>query len=659
MGNITTGVVRVGDKAELGTNFNSTIKRSFGGGWAEILCELLQNSQRAGATAVSITVDLENKKVILHDNGSGIAAGINEWDKAMDEWRKLFCYTSTGYEDAKVEQQKAMGVGLLALVACDQVREVFVYSHGRKVTINTDRFWNEPGYWESWTELVSPNVQQTDGFLIGFEVKDVKSLFEDRYTTEKTLLQVLTNHSLDNPIIGFPQYLSITLNGEPLNLPTPYELMVAGSENCWLKTEYQGNEVYFRAGTGSSVINWYGQIIQIDYKLNPDVLFLINVNEGTPFTPKAPTRQGVIPDAKLAGFKEFLYESAFGKLEEMEAGLDAAYEDYCRSGDNASGNKFRPAYLTPEFLRMLWNKDKNRTQKLSWVEAGTVKDEWADSSDILVWSSTAVFYYREIPVFIAENMYTFSEFQIYDPVVKKWVDKPEWQEMEYGTGSFMVEVLPEARVFLAGSDKIKVNNIYWKPGQHLTQCFYQRGVFGLAPENLSTEEAIAILDSTNGWRKLEHTVFSFTYGSTDVTEVTDLIVGAETYKDQHDIIFSDTGLSATFESGERDYEDAHYDFGESLSRLARMIDTMKIQHYFDYSELLTLCCERLGDQAVKIQSIVFQYAAQPEAANGDDAATPPASPVESAPAAEAETKAGDKLIVTTTDNRVVEFNIAK
>jgi hypothetical protein len=670
-GNTANTPARVGDKAEVGANFNSTVKRLFSGKWSEILTEIFQNSQRAGATKLEITIDTDRRIAVFQDNGTGIG-------DSVDEWRKLFCYTATEYKSASVKSQNAMGVGLLSLLASDMVGEVFVVSGGKKVVIDTNRFWHEPGYWESWTTLIEHIPEKREGFSVGFEVKDARFLKTEKYSQSNPLLQVLLQKSIDNPIIGYTDYLKLSLNGETLDLGKPLELILANESNKWTKTLYKGNNLYFRGGTGTSYINWYGQLISTDYNHSAGFIYYLDVKKGTPLTPKSPTRQGIVQDKKLLALKEFLFEAAFRKLEKLEPRLESLYEEnriektittgpQVASAAPADGNlpagfypskHFRPSYLTRDYLHGLWHRDKTRTQKLSWVEAGIPSTSWYDNNESSPAKCSRIFYYKEIPHFVAETMEAFTDFSVFDASSGAYIEKYDWFEMQFGVSSFLTTVLPDAKVFIIGSERAEVKKIYWKPGAHLTQCFYARGVYGLAPEGLTSKEAVEFIEKSAGWQDLKATTFCFDdTTSYDIMSVDKLVVGAESFEDQIEIIHSDCGLSACFDCGDKDYEDSKYDFDESLDRLARMIDTMRIRRSFDYRELVDLCRQRLNTSDFVIQSIEFKYADKPADKESVelDQTTKVVSGTAVIPVPPSST---DKLIVTTSDDRKVEFTIS-
>src|SRR5260370_35181329 len=95
--------------------FSSIVKRLFTGNVREIVEELLQNAQRAGATCVDVTFPQEDTCLMI-DNGHGLVNGI-------EDLRAMLVLAESSYQDRTVfENQSPMGIGLYSLIAHDEVR---------------------------------------------------------------------------------------------------------------------------------------------------------------------------------------------------------------------------------------------------------------------------------------------------------------------------------------------------------------------------------------------------------------------------------------------------------------------------------------------------------------------------------------------------------
>ena len=110
----------------------ATIKRLFKNSVSEIVGELLQNSQRAGAKEIHFHLDREEQTLIVRDDGSGISPETTSWARVLR-------MADSFYSDEKVEaNQKPMGVGLLSMFALDWVKSVSISSRGKCALLETN-----------------------------------------------------------------------------------------------------------------------------------------------------------------------------------------------------------------------------------------------------------------------------------------------------------------------------------------------------------------------------------------------------------------------------------------------------------------------------------------------------------------------------------------
>ncbi len=122
-------------------NLFKTLRRTFANALSEMLGEVLQNSQRAGATRVEIATSAgkEQSIVTIEDDGRGIA-----------DWRALLVVAQSDFDRAVMEDQAPMGVGFGSVLAYDSIASVGIASGGRSLHIETGRGWEDRAYREGW-----------------------------------------------------------------------------------------------------------------------------------------------------------------------------------------------------------------------------------------------------------------------------------------------------------------------------------------------------------------------------------------------------------------------------------------------------------------------------------------------------------------------------
>ena len=90
------------------------IKRAFTGDIQEVLCELFQNSARAGARNVQITID--DRGFIYQDDGRGL--------RDRSDFRALLKLGESGWDQRVEDDQRPNGLGIHSLLAHDEVESV-------------------------------------------------------------------------------------------------------------------------------------------------------------------------------------------------------------------------------------------------------------------------------------------------------------------------------------------------------------------------------------------------------------------------------------------------------------------------------------------------------------------------------------------------------
>ena len=303
---------------------SSVMKRLFQRTVPAIVGELLQNSQRARATEVRITTEPENRMISYKDNGHGILNG-------RDGWWNLLAIASSYYENPEVQNQDPMGLGLNALLTAEEVEQVVILSGGCYIHIDTHRWWNEPDYYNNWEAMIcryddfSPPVE---GFQITIFANDAKFVnrFEDclaldsfprRISTDFTTAQFV-EYLKNHPALGYEDYLSISLNNGEV-----YPGIPSSGFSPILETIYEGNKLVIGLD-GISIVRWYGQLImvkQTSYAPRDQIMFYLDVKEGTPLTPEGADRHSIMKDEKLTTLKQFVINKLFEWAESDDSAM--------------------------------------------------------------------------------------------------------------------------------------------------------------------------------------------------------------------------------------------------------------------------------------------------------------------------------------------------
>ncbi|MBA3822490.1 MAG: hypothetical protein H0X24_01145 [Ktedonobacterales bacterium] len=152
----------VNDAAQLGemvapTQIRRSIRRLFPNTPTVILGEILQNSQRAGAHHVDFVMTPSGFQ--CWDDGHGLQDGVQGFHALLQMGRSHFL-------DPHTEDQDPMGLGIHAILACADISAVTFASHGLRLPIVTERWWEEQPYYSTWFERMEVEESPTRGFFI-------------------------------------------------------------------------------------------------------------------------------------------------------------------------------------------------------------------------------------------------------------------------------------------------------------------------------------------------------------------------------------------------------------------------------------------------------------------------------------------------------------
>ena len=572
---------------------------------SEIVGELLQNSQRAGASEIHFHLDGEANAITIRDDGPGVAPD-------RTSWSRILRMADSFYANEKVEaNQKPMGVGLLSLFALDGVKSVSISSRGKCATIETNLLWESEDYWATWTDLIADTPDAISGFELVIKYVEPETTFSYNRIAHK-FEYALTQSGDGNafaPPRGYDGFLKIFLDGKAVDAMIPIECVSEGDDLLY-DGFYENNRL--RIGQSANpyrayaFVVWYGQII----KLNSEIPFLLEVRGGSPITPLAPTRTSLIDDRKLENLRRFVEDAVFAAL---------ANESVARK-------------IKPAFLKRLFAAYPARAKKELSVcvirevnhPPDRIIESYADYRDL---GTEKVLYYgeiesREIEIFDSgvsvltsalrqmPNHFDFTQGSSPSAEMTQAAteetfaeEKPvdEWTEIGEGAESFALCVSGTIRFLIAGnSEKLPLKKLYWKPGAVLKSIFVRAGEFAVVSVSSDPVES--------DFRRVETQVFVFEYtGSFDIEEVEGLCVGLPITNesgllDEAVEWLGTFGKACYSPNDDYDYEPQEEDFDDSISRLILDLRGDVLSTNWSFNELKTLVGKIVAAKSSKNQN---------------------------------------------------------
>ncbi len=309
--------------------FRSGVKRLFTGQPWEIFNELFQNAQRSHAQHVWISFP-NPRACVVQDDGHGLHEGLHSL-------RKLLVFSDSGFADPQVAvQQRPLGMGFYSLIANERVTSVTIESHAPPdgkilvFAIDTARWLDDGAYRESWQERVEwrePEGGEELGFrltITGSEalMAEIRQCLLDtpthRMQTRRYGIDGRWIRSEMSPACGYGDLLDVVVDGELLDTRLPPRITIRQPQ---IVDVYQGNPIrislyeppneYHGGGCASLAINWYGQLILDDLSGYRGWHAYLHVRSGTPVTPKAPTRSGLVDDEALRSLYRWIEDRIF------------------------------------------------------------------------------------------------------------------------------------------------------------------------------------------------------------------------------------------------------------------------------------------------------------------------------------------------------------
>lgn len=561
----------------------ATVKRLFRGTVYEIVGELLQNAQRAGAKEIRFFLDRDVRTITIRDNGSGVASDI-------ESWAKILRMADSFYKDESVESnQNPMGLGLLSLFALESVESVRLSSLSKTVLIETSKLWEAENYWGTWTELIEDAPRFVDGFEIVIKTSEPETLASHGHLAHKFEYALTTagDHGRWAAPRGCQGFLKVFLDGREVDASIPKQFTPSG-ENLVIETSYQGNRLKigqsFHDFAEYGYVVWYGQIIKTD----SSIPFLLEVVSGSPVTPLAPTRNSLVKDQKLEDLKRFVEDTVFNALGgdvNLSLRMKPQFIKKLHRAFPARAKNELPVCVVREITAPVDGAincyanfyDLGAEKVLSYSEIEKDKIEIFQSSVACSADEETHNFYR----FGFNNHLSPSGNQENNSFSG---ESNEWLEIGEGLASFAGVLGGTTRQFVVGNTaKFPLKKIYWKTGTVIEKFFVAAGEFAVVPVESDPQE--------NDFRPVTEQVFVFEYtGNFDIEEVDGLRVGipAERTSDFTDeaILWLASYAKACYSpSDDYDYDSQEEDFDDSISRLTLELRGDTVSTDWKFSEI--------------------------------------------------------------------------
>ncbi len=448
----------------------SSIKRLFAGKVTEILSELLQNSQRAGANRVDITTAVDKTSFTYRDNGCGL--------QGVEGFYKILSLGDSGFDESVIENQEPMGVGFGSLLAHESISKVRITSNGLTLEIDTKRWWDEQSYYSEWESRLS-KCDLSQGFYVDAEcepqvIDEVRKALPSVVPSQKYWIEKIKSF----PALGYKDILEISLDGVQVQTGAIDDNLRNEIVTHWI----DGNKLTIYSPDTYrwhkiQVVNWYGQLIGCDLS-NVPFRFVFEVRNSRPINPKAPVRAGFIEDKAFELFRS--------KVE------DVIFSELC---------SLQTVHATPENIKALYKMNAERANReCPYITAAPLvpyepgeNEEWECEKG-------------EEKVFLKEN----------SPLLIKHAVKVigSGESCYYGVSSFVGQITTRiAEPYELTCDSTKpVKYLVWNPGKPLENraelnWFRARGEFCLSDDKPTTE--VDWHPSDVQWHPVEKDVFAF------------------------------------------------------------------------------------------------------------------------------------------------------
>ncbi len=426
-----------------------------------------------------------------------------------------------------------------------------------ELTINTKRWFDDEQYATAWFQNLRTLAHRTPGLTI--------SVACDQQLVEQVrqALQPKDTKGAFSPAQGYGGLLDFELDGEPVETRLP---RWAAMVTTLVETTYEGSRLVIGITGGSSIrnsstINWYGQLLPADFPGAFD--FQLVVRGGTPVDPRSPTREGLINNAKLHALFDFVRERIFEFL------FDTANFEHVK----------------PEWIAAAYQLDERRALRdCPYFVASELlpitPEDLESSASINLVGDPALFMYDGEPKPL-----------LLEPGVT--VDWAGTDEAEHGLSSFLGMTGPAYRLAHGDRRRLRIGLLFWRPGGHTGEIFYDRGEWGVGYDGFAPAE----------WHPVtaEH-VFTFSLAACwDITHVEDFLVGtADPLGFLNTLAFAgwtdDSDVSAS-------YNELHGSYEGSVAGMIRRVIGNCVSPYFTLQDLSAF----LPSKGARVETIKVIY----------------------------------------------------
>lgn len=418
----------------------SAVRRLFTGGLDEILGELLQNSQRAGARQVDITRTPTGWTYT--DDGHGVAG--------VAGFHTLLRLADSHFANPQVAaDQQPMGLGLHALLAHEGITAMTFRSGGLRLIVDTARWWADPAYYTRWADRLAVDLEPPPGLHI--EVACTPAV------AEAVGRALQPDYDRTSPAQGYADLLAIRLDGQPVETGDPrwmameQELITGTYAGCPIRIGFGRRHPSRHAG--NSAVNWFGQIIPVATPFQGQFFYHLTVRSGHPVTPRAPSRLGLVENAQLRALHEWVVGQIFAWL--------AAQPQ---------------AALRPEWVEAAYAVDPARAAVLPWFVAAPWRTDPAyDSFEDVQNTGPA-----EVCTYAAPPLLVESDLQVIGPPAAGEAPAEAGEPWTYGHESLLPLLgRPAYRLRAGATERLALGRLWWQPGLSDGDIFYAPGVWGL------------------------------------------------------------------------------------------------------------------------------------------------------------------------------------
>lgn len=279
--------------------FDQILRRLFSNDPYDVLTELLQNAQRAGASQISFRFQEAGRCEIV-DNGHGLLNG----EASLYD---LLCVGASRYDDPQVATfQSPMGVGFYALLALQGIERVTLESGTITLEIEPARWFQDQAYRAAWHTRILKHPRASGFRLVVEGSEEVLSRWRTLLRQEGS-----TPHRLW-PAQGYAGILEVLVDGVPVATELPDWVTLPKAQ---IKGQYLGHELRLQLGNvgpnGGIAVLWFGQLILTPAGVPWSAFLRVGPLGTSPVNPQAPIRKGLIKDQALEALCQWIEDQIF------------------------------------------------------------------------------------------------------------------------------------------------------------------------------------------------------------------------------------------------------------------------------------------------------------------------------------------------------------